>query len=78
MTASASASIVMTTSAPAAAAAGESKASAPTSVSARALPPSRFQTRTGMPARRSDRAMPAPIVPVPSTATTGADAARAS
>ena len=38
---------------------------------ARALSAARFQIRTGRPARRSERTIPAPIVPVPRTATTG-------
>jgi hypothetical protein len=63
--------MVRTTSAPAAASAGESNASAPVSVSARAFAGSRFHIRTGTSARRSDRTIPAPIVPVPRTVTTG-------
>ncbi|SDX71364.1 hypothetical protein SAMN05661080_00918 [Modestobacter sp. DSM 44400] len=69
--ASASKTVVNTTWAPVAASTGESRVSAPVPVSARAFAASRFHIRTGMPARRSEPTIPAPIVPVPRTATTG-------
>jgi hypothetical protein len=67
-TAAPSASMVISTSAPSAAAAGWGAWHAPWATSASALAGVRFHTRTAYPARSRLRAMGAPIVPVPRTA----------
>ena len=67
--ASASNSIVSTTSAAATASTAPEATCAPSEASGSALPASRFHTTTSRPARSRLRAMPAPINPVPSTAT---------
>src|SRR5215218_5658038 len=74
-TASASNNIVSTTSASRTAAAGSDAASAPASASGFVFSALRFHTVTRIPDRSSERAMAAPIVPVPSTATCSASAA---
>ena len=68
---SVSKSMVITTSAPRTASAAESATVAPASASGSALSRVRFQTRSGIPAAAMLRAIPAPIVPVPSSATVG-------
>ncbi len=71
-TAGPSVSMVMITSASRTASAAVAATVAPDSASGAALSWLRFQTRTSRPARRRLRAMPAPMIPVPRTATTGA------
>src|ERR1039457_4555983 len=68
-TAAPSASIVSTTSAFFAASAGEGARRAPSSTRGAALAAVRFQTDTGKPAASRLRAIGAPMLPVPSTAT---------
>ena len=68
-TAAPSVSMVISTSTSAAAAAGEVATSAPSAASSSVLAGVRFQTRTRIPARSRLRAIGAPMVPVPSTAT---------
>lgn len=71
-TASPSRSIVRTTSAPSTASAGVPVTRAPSAASGSALARVRFQTRTSRPALARLRAIAAPMIPVPSTATDGA------
>ena len=59
------------TSAGRTASAGVAAMAAPAGSSARALASVRFQARTGRPARSMLRAIPAPMMPVPSSATGG-------
>ncbi len=63
--------MVSTTSAPRTASAALSATVAPTSASGSALARVRFQTLSGIPAAATLRAIPAPMVPVPSRATVG-------
>jgi hypothetical protein len=65
----------MTMSAPRTASSAISQTVTPSDARARARSPVRFQTRTGRPARRMLLAMPAPMMPVPSSATVGSDPA---
>src|SRR3954447_960789 len=71
-TASVSKSIVMTTSAPDTASAAVSATRAPSSARGLAFSVLRFHTVTSRPSRSRLRAIPAPMIPVPSTATVGA------
>jgi hypothetical protein len=71
LTASPSRSMVTITSAPSTAAAGLSTNSAPASASGTALSLLRFHTRSGNPAASRLRPIPAPMIPVPSSATIG-------
>ena len=68
-TPSVSNSMVITMSTPATASAAVAQTVAPSAANGAALAAVRFQARTRCPARRSERAMPVPMMPVPSTAT---------
>ena len=70
-TASSSNSIVTTICAPRTASAIDATTVAPSSPSGAAFSGCRFQTVSGRPARRIERAIPSPIVPVPSRAIEG-------
>ena len=58
-----------TTSASATASATEPETVTPSSANGAAFSAVRFQARTVCPSRTSERAIPAPMIPVPSTAT---------
>jgi hypothetical protein len=73
-TASASVSIVSSRSAPAPASVGEPATNAPVSASGRAFSGVRFHTRTANPTAQRLRAIGAPMMPVPSTATVVSEA----
>src|SRR5450830_934161 len=70
-TAAASKRVVITTSASRTASATDVATTAPDATSGCARSMLRFHTVTGKPARRSDRATPAPMIPVPRTAIRG-------